>query len=299
MGQNDILNQLMTKHEALTKDQVVSIGIFVCTECILCSPAPKRKHLLPCEVTNKMMFAARVQPNYPVTTNQPHNEVVKKKNMANPMFSLSIANAHEFAPHSLLQKLNSHDLLLVKEDSSNKYEVFSRSGVLLFVASRDSSHSYIVHICDPSGEEVIQLSTACCCLCYWGCCQELKVFSPVENLIGVVSESPSSFVRPSYRIIDATLPEAPLYEIRGPYCTWSCFCNDVDFPVFETRQSRHGNPQVGLISKKWGGIVRELLTDWDTFGVTFPKDMDVKHKALFLAACFLIDKKHFGNPAYP
>ena len=35
---------------------------------------------------------------------------------------------------------------------------------------------------------------------------------------------------------------------------------------------------------------------FDSFGVTFPKNVDVKHKALFLAATFLVDKKHFSNP---
>lgn len=36
-----------------------------------------------------------------------------------------------------------------------------------------------------------------------------------------------------------------------------------------------------------------LITPVIRFGVTFPIDMDTKYKALFLAACFLIDFKHF------
>lgn len=244
------------------------------------------------------MFSSRVTPNYPITS-QPKIENINKKAWSNKTFSLSIANAHEFASHPLLQKLRTHDTLLVTEDSNNQYKVFSVNGTHLFTATEESGQIYILHICDPLGEEIITLSRDCCCLWCCGCgCRELKVFSPSENLIGTISEPVSSLIRPNYRIFDATLPDAPLYEVRGPYLTWSFLCRDVDFNVYETRQTNGGNPQIGVISKKWGGIVRELLTDWDTFGVSFPENLDVNHKALFLAACFLIDKMHFSNPAY-
>lgn len=53
-----------------------------------------------------------------------------------------------------------------------------------------------------------------------------------------------------------------------------------------------GEKRVGVISKKWGGLVREILTDKDSFGVSFPADLEPKYKALFLAACFLIVRQH-------
>lgn len=45
---------------------------------------------------------------------------------------------------------------------------------------------------------------------------------------------------------------------------------------------------VGRISKHWSGILKEILTDVDTFGIQFPLDLDVKMKAVMLGACFLI-----------
>ena len=45
---------------------------------------------------------------------------------------------------------------------------------------------------------------------------------------------------------------------------------------------------VGQISKQWSGLAKELFTDADNFGVTFPIDMDVKTKATILGAVFLI-----------
>ena len=45
---------------------------------------------------------------------------------------------------------------------------------------------------------------------------------------------------------------------------------------------------VGMVSKKWQGLVAELFTDGEYFGVSFPADLDVKIKAVLLGACFLI-----------
>lgn len=45
---------------------------------------------------------------------------------------------------------------------------------------------------------------------------------------------------------------------------------------------------MGKISKQWSGVVREMFTDADFFGITFPMDLDVRMKATMLGACFLI-----------
>lgn len=45
---------------------------------------------------------------------------------------------------------------------------------------------------------------------------------------------------------------------------------------------------MGKISKQWSGLVREMFTDADFFGITFPMDLDVRMKAVMLGACFLI-----------
>lgn len=52
--------------------------------------------------------------------------------------------------------------------------------------------------------------------------------------------------------------------------------------------SADGDVQVGKISKQWSGMAKEVFTDADSFGVTFPLDLDVKMKATLLGAVFLI-----------
>lgn len=46
--------------------------------------------------------------------------------------------------------------------------------------------------------------------------------------------------------------------------------------------------RIGKISKEWGGLMRELLTDADNFGIEFPNCVDVSTKTLLLGACILI-----------
>ena len=45
---------------------------------------------------------------------------------------------------------------------------------------------------------------------------------------------------------------------------------------------------IGKISKQWSGLVKEIFTDADNFGVAFPMDLEVHVKAIVLAATFLI-----------
>jgi len=47
-----------------------------------------------------------------------------------------------------------------------------------------------------------------------------------------------------------------------------------------------GLPSPGVQS--WSGLLKEVFTDTDNFGIQFPLDMDVKMKAVLLGTCFLI-----------
>ena len=45
---------------------------------------------------------------------------------------------------------------------------------------------------------------------------------------------------------------------------------------------------MGKISKEWSGWGKEIFTDGDNFGVSFPLDLDAKVKATLLGLVFLI-----------
>jgi uncharacterized protein YxjI len=62
-----------------------------------------------------------------------------------------------------------------------------------------------------------------------------------------------------------------------------------------TFQIRSDGQTHGKIAKKWSGLLKEGFSDADNFGVQFPATWDVRRKALFLGAVFLIDFVHFEN----
>ncbi|CAJ0950438.1 unnamed protein product, partial [Mesorhabditis belari] len=90
--------------------------------------------------------------------------------------------------------------------------------------------------------------------------------------------------------------------IKRPFkcCIYSCFaglkiCGHEAWIELSTREKIRnvdGQP-CGAIRKKWGGLVKETLTQADTFSVEFPIDLDVKCKAALLGATFLIDFLQF------
>lgn len=108
----------------------------------------------------------------------------------------------------------------------------------------------------------------------------MEVSAPPGTIIGTIEQEWSIFT-PSFSI--KTPSGDVVLRIEGPFCTMS-FCGDVEFKVL----SADGSREVGKISKQWSGLVREMFTDTDYFGITFPMDLDVRMKAVMLGACFLI-----------
>jgi len=79
-----------------------------------------------------------------------------------------------------------------------------------------------------------------------------------------------------------------IYHTRGPLCPCQCVCGctgDVNFPLTDVSTGQ----EVAKIAKVWDGAFKDCCTDADTFGITFPMAMSAKHKALLVAATFVID----------
>lgn len=124
----------------------------------------------------------------------------------------------------------------------------------------------------------------CCCSCL--CLQEMEVQAPPGKTIAYVGQR-WSLCYPYFSVYDRN--RKPVLDIKGPICTESmpCAC-DVEFTVYSTN-----GYAIGKITKQWSGLVKEYFTDADTFGVTFPLDMDVHLKGALIAASMLIDYMFF------
>ena len=98
--------------------------------------------------------------------------------------------------------------------------------------------------------------------------------------LGVIQKR-FSLLRRMYSVLNSSGKE--VFQLSAPILhpwTFSIKNNDVEY---------------GRITKKWSGLLKEGFTDADNFGVVFPKEWDIKLKALFLGAVFLIDFVHFED----
>ncbi|XP_054153357.1 phospholipid scramblase 1-like [Oppia nitens] len=182
-------------------------------------------------------------------------------------------------------------------ETNNKYTIKNSMGQKVYYAVEDtdcctrnccgSLRPFDMKILDNAQQEVIHLyrpyrCTSCWCFC---CLQKLEVTAPPGHTIGYVVQEWSVFC-PKFRIEDAS--GDTVLRIDGPFCTFSC-CGDVEFNV----TTPDGKSSVGKITKQWSGLAREMFTDADNFGISFPMDLDVNIKGVLLGACFLIDFMFF------
>jgi len=199
-----------------------------------------------------------------------------------------------------LEYLTQLDYLFVKQhvellevvtglEGSNRYDLMNKFGQLVYKA-RESTNCCVRNCCpccgfemritDMNGVEVIHFTRPCYC-----CKPTMEVSCPPGNRIGSVAQQCFTCI-PKFHIKN----EAGITElvVKGPFFTSSCF-GDVRFRIWA------GSVEVGMISKKWGGLLKEAFTDADMFGIAFPVDLDAKHKAVLIAACMLIDLEYFED----
>ena len=107
-----------------------------------------------------------------------------------------------------------------------------------------------------------------------------EVLDSKGQTIGAI-ERRFALLRRIYSVTDSSAKEE--FQLFGPVLhPW-------------TFQIKKDGVEYGKITKKWSGLLKEGFTDADNFGVMFPAAWDVKLKALFLGAVFLIDFVHFEN----
>ncbi|XP_069753492.1 phospholipid scramblase 2-like [Narcine bancroftii] len=181
-------------------------------------------------------------------------------------------------------------------ETNNKFQIKNSLGQQIFFAAEENDfctrnccgnmRPFDMKILNPFGQEVMNVyrplkCTGCCCPC---CLQEMEVMAPPGQTIGYIIET-WSMCLPKFTVQNEK--REPVLKINGPCC--ACGCGDVDFQVTNLDETE----TIGKITKQWTGLLREMFTSADNFGIQFPLDLDVKVKATLLAASFLIDFLYF------
>jgi len=193
-------------------------------------------------------------------------------------------------------------------ECANKYKILNNQGQQCYYAFEESNwccrqccgsqRKFKMVITDNNKDVVLTIKrpfkwlagpSSSWCACIKACADEVKIEDKHGKTLGYVRQH-CSFWKPHYSILDDDKDEK--FEIIGPCCPCHGCGDSIDFPI-----SKKGDKDkvVANIGKKWSGFAKEMFTDSDNFGVSFPLDMDVKLKATIMGAVFLIDFMYFED----
>lgn len=176
--------------------------------------------------------------------------------------------------------------ILTGFETKNRYAISDVSGSRLYLAAEEAGSTllrwflkalrpFTIAVLTENGQVILRVIRP-----FRFYFHRADVVDSQGQTIGVI-ERRFSVLRRIYSVLDSSGKE--VFQLFGPILhPW-------------TFQIRNDGIEYGKITKKWSGLLKEGFTDADNFGVMFPAEWDVKLKALFLGAVFLIDFVHFEN----
>lgn len=169
-------------------------------------------------------------------------------------------------------------------EARNKYNILDSSGRLVFLAAEwagsfwtrillKSLRPFTIYIMTPDTNRVLILQRP-----FKFFFHRLKIFDPDWNHLGTIQRR-FSFLRRHYSVLNKS--EYEIFHLYGPILHPWTF--KIQIPGRE----------IGKITKKWSGFLKEAFSNADNFSIEFPADMGIDRKTLLLGAVFLIDFVHF------
>jgi uncharacterized protein YxjI len=182
--------------------------------------------------------------------------------------------------------------ILTSLDARNTYVVYDEAGNPVFNVEEQGSgfssflkrlflrnlRSFTSHVDDLSGQgQLLVLKKP-----FRFIFHRLEVHDAAGTLLGAIQRKWTWFRR-KY-IVEGPTGE-PIATLFGPFFKpWT-------FKILLTE----GQQEVGMIQKKWSGLLKEAFTDADNFWVDFAAVSDPRLRAVLFAATMLIDIVHFEN----
>jgi uncharacterized protein YxjI len=197
----------------------------------------------------------------------------------------SIVGEHE---RVLIRQKKEWGEILLGFESKNRFELFDEHGTRLGLAAEEAGgfgamvgrqflghcRKATIHVYDPAGNQVGRGEKP-----FRWYFQRMEIHDG-DRRIGAIQRKWSLLHR---RFALENDKGEEVMEIFSPM-----------FRIWTFKLMFQGN-EVGRISKKWGGVLREMFTDADTFGVECQPHVPVEVRKMLLVATFLIDFTCFEN----
>lgn len=166
-----------------------------------------------------------------------------------------------------------NEYLVMDSRGENLYYAQELAGDFFMKMWLRSFRPFKMSIVDTSGQTVLTLDRP-----FRFYYHEINIYDANGSMLGRIKKEFSMFERIYY------IYNASGKQILGLYG-----------PIFRpwTFLIKFRGTEVGKIVKKWSGITKETFTTADNFGIQFPRNMNLEHKAILLGAVFLIDFVHF------
>jgi uncharacterized protein YxjI len=205
-----------------------------------------------------------------------------------PMHSSIEAMAH--SPHMTVHQIVEFEEAVWGFEVENQYAILDANGAQVMVAAEEgggcgafftrqmlnTARPFVLHVMDPdSGDPLFEVRRPF--KLYF---DRVEVMDGEGNGIGVVQRRLNIINR--IYTLDSFDGET-MFTIKGKF--WKPWTFDVFYKEEEE--------PCATIKKQWSGMMQEMFTDADTFGVEWEDDVDGEERILILAAVFLIDFRHF------
>jgi len=176
--------------------------------------------------------------------------------------------------------------ILTSFETRNRYKVMASEGQELFFAYEVADSWFLRHflkamrpfkmdVVDQLKQPVLHLERPFTFIFH-----KIEVYDKNRVKLGYVRKR-FSLIRRIYTVYDEADNE--ILELMGPILKpWTLII-------------QQQGAEIGRLVKRWSGLLKEAVSDADNFTLNFPMSLEVKHKAILLAAVFLIDFVQFED----
>ncbi len=194
----------------------------------------------------------------------------------------------EHRHHFFIQQIKEWAEIITSFETTNRYQVLDESGTEIgYIAEAGSgfwalimrtvfrSHRPMkVQIWNQEKKKLMYLQRP-----FFFFFSDLSIYDSAHTLFGHVYRRFSIL----YKKYDLCDPQGQVFaRIKSP--VWRLW----KFPIIDNNEQ-----EVGVISKKWGGALKEIFTDADKFQVQMPDTLTIQQKAVVFGAAISVDLDFF------